>query len=82
MTSILSSRGSVPAVRAVTPSVSMTRQNGQPVATFLTSCGGLQHAECPVDTVDVDALADLLLHPHAGTAGAAAWTVRRVAASR
>ena len=34
--------------------------------------GGLQHAECLVDTVDVDALADLLLHPHAGTAGAAA----------
>ena len=53
--------------RAVTPSVSMTRQNGQPVAIFF----GLV-AERFVDAVDVDALADVLFHPHASTTGTTA----------
>ena len=53
--------------RWVRPSESMTRQNGQPVAIFVRA--GAQRL---VDALQVDPLADLLLHPHPRAAGAAA----------
>ena len=60
--------------RCTRPSVSITRQNGQPGDDRLgLGRQGLVHA------LQVDALADLLLHPHPRAAGAAAQGPVRVA---
>ena len=55
------------ACSAVRPSESITRQNGQPTAIWSAPV-----RDRLLGAVDVDPLADVLLHPHPGAAGAAA----------
>ena len=62
-----SSRASPLLCAAVRPSSSITRQNGQPTAIWSAPV-----ADGLAGAVLVDPLADPLLHPHAGAAGAAA----------
>jgi len=58
---------SLAAATSSTPSVIITRQKGQPVAIFEAPL-----SQRLLDTLVVDALADVLFHPHPRTAGAAA----------